>query len=205
MGADPIRPSVYFYDRQGDQIDAESVVEVVGDLEVREDGALSIGAEMLALSELTISTHGQGELVTGSVRVESDGPVGGVLRLDVPSVGMAGIGASLPVAAAMFPVRRQGNGINTGAAVRNLEPETMTLTCALMQNGRMLTETEIDLDAGGQVAHFIDELFKDADTSDFTGSVLCTAPPGGAFTGVALEMDADNRIFTTLPMVPVLR
>ncbi len=205
VGADPIRPSVYFYDRQGDQIDAESVVEVVGDLEVREDGALSIGAEMLALSELTISTHGQGELVTGSVRVESDGPVGGVLRLDVPSVGMAGIGASLPVAAAMFPVRRQGNGINTGAAVRNLEPETMTLTCALMQNGRMLTETEIDLDAGGQVAHFIDELFKDADTSDFTGSVLCTAPPGGAFTGVALEMDADNRIFTTLPMVPVLR
>ncbi|MDE2926881.1 MAG: leucine-rich repeat domain-containing protein [Acidobacteriota bacterium] len=205
VGADPIRPSVFFYDQQGAQIDAESVVEVMGDLEVREDGALSVATEMVALSELTISTHGQGELVTGSMRVESDGPLGGVLRFDVPSVGVAGIGASLPVAVAMFPVRSQENGINTGAAVRNLEPEAMTLTCALMQNGRMIAETEIDLDAGGQVARFINELFKDADTFDFAGSVLCTAPPGGSFTGVALEMDADNRIFTTLPMVPVLR
>ncbi len=205
VGADPLRPAVYFYDQEGAQIDAESVVEVTGDLEVREDGALSVGTEMVALSQLTISTHGQGDLVTGSVRVESDGPVGGVLRFDIPSVGVAGIGASLPVTAAMFPARRQDNGINTGAAIRNLESEAVTLTCALMQNGRILAETEIDLDAGGQVARFIDELFKDADTSDFTGSVLCTALPGGSFTGVALEMDADNRIFTTLPMVPVLR
>ena len=205
VGADPIRPAVYFYDRQGAQIAAESVVEVMGDLEVRDDGALSVGTEMVALSELTISTHGQGELVTGSVRVESDGPMGGVLRFDVPSVGVAGIGASPPVAAAVFPARRHENGINTGAAIRNLEAETMTLTCALMQNGRMLAETEIDLDAGGQVARFIDELFKEADISDFAGSVHCMAPAGGSFTGVALEMDAANRIFTTLPLVPVLR
>ena len=205
LGADPIRPAVYFYDQQGAQIAAESVVEVMGDLEVREDGALSVWREMAALSELTISTHGQGELVTGSVRVESEGPMGGVLRFDVPNVGVAGIGASPPVTAAIFPARRQENGINTGAAVRNLESEEMTLTCALMRNGRMLAETEIDLNAGGQVARFIDELFKDADTSDFAGSVHCTALSDGSFTGVALEMDADNRIFTTLPMVPVLR
>ena len=205
VGADPIRPAVYFYDRQGAQIAAESVVEVVGDLEVREDGALSVGTDMVALSELTISTHGRGESVTGSVRVVSDGPLGGVLRFDVSSVGVAGIGASPPVAAAVFPARRHENGINTGAAIRNLEPEAMTLTCALMQNGRMLAETEIDLDASGQVARFIDELFEDADTSEFAGSVLCTAPPGGSFAGVALEMDGDNRIFTTLPVVPLER
>ena len=205
LGSDPIRPAVYFYDQQGVPIAAESVVEVMGDLEVREDGALSVGTEMVALSELTISTHGQGEPVIGSVRVVSDGPLGGVLRFDVPSVGVAGIGASPTVAAAMFPVRRQENGINTGAAIRNLEAEGITLACALMQDGRMLTETEIELDAGGQVARFVDELFEEADTSEFAGSVLCTAPPGGSFAGVALEMDADNRIFTTLPVVPVER
>ena len=203
VGAEPMRPAVYFYDRDGSVIAAESVVDVVEDLEVREDGALSVRTEMAVLSELTISTHGRGELMTGSVRVVSDGPIGGVLRFDVPSVGVAGIGACPPVTAAMFPARRQENGINTGAAVRNLESEAMTLTCALMQNGRMLAETEIDLKAGGQVSRFIDELFKEANTSDFIGSVHCTAPPGGSFTGVALEMDADNRIFTTLPMVPV--
>ena len=41
------------------------------------------------------------------------------------------------------------------------------------------------------------------DTSDFVGSVRCTAPEGGLFTGVAVELDAGNRIFTTLPVVPV--
>ena len=48
--------------------------------------------------------------------------------------------------------------------------------------------------------------FIGADRSDFVGSVRCTVPPGEAmFTGVAVELDAGNRIFTTLPVVPVER
>lgn len=44
------------------------------------------------------------------------------------------------------------------------------------------------------------------DTSDFTGSVRCTALEGpGGFTGVGVEMDVTNGIFTTLPVVPVDR
>ena len=31
----------------------------------------------------------------------------------------------------------------------------------------------------------------------------CTAPDEGQFTGVAVELDAASRIFTTLPVVPV--
>ena len=46
-------------------------------------------------------------------------------------------------------------------------------------------------------------MFPRTDTSDFVGSVRCTAPEGGRFTGVAVELDAANRIFTTLPVVPV--
>ena len=38
----PIRPAVYFYDKEGDPIAAESVVDLTGDLEVQEDGALSV-------------------------------------------------------------------------------------------------------------------------------------------------------------------
>ena len=33
--------------------------------------------------------------------------------------------------------------------------------------------------------------------------VRCTVPDGGSFAGVAVELDAANRIFTTLPVVPV--
>ena len=68
----PIRPALYFYDKNGNLIDAESVVDVTGDLEVTEDGALSIQTEMEPLGELTISTHGRGEVVTGSVTVDAE-------------------------------------------------------------------------------------------------------------------------------------
>ena len=49
---------------------------------------------MEPLGELTISTRGQGELVSGSVKVVSDGPLGGLVRYGVPNIGVAGVGAS---------------------------------------------------------------------------------------------------------------
>ena len=103
VGTHPIRPALSFYDKGGNLIAAESVVEITGDLEVTEDGALSIQTAMEPLGELTISTHGQGELVSGSVRVISFGPIGGVLRFDLPDIGVAGVGASPPVRGRRLP------------------------------------------------------------------------------------------------------
>ena len=197
----PIRPALYFYDKSGHLIDAESVVDVTGDLEVTEDGALTVQTEMEPLGELTISTHGRGEVVTGSVTVASDGPIGGVLRFDLPGIGVAGVGASQPVRDAIFPARRQAGGISTAAAIHNPGEEALGVSCRLMKEGIVLEEVEIPLAANGQDARFIQEVFTLADTSDFVGSVRCTAP--GLFTGVAVELDAGNRIFTTLPVVPV--
>ena len=199
-GSDPIRPALTFYDSQGSRIAADSVVEVTGDLMVQEDGSLTVQTEMEPLGELTISTHGRGELMTGSVKAVASGPFGGVLRFNATTIGVAGVGAGRPVHDALFPVRRQADGINTGTAIRNLAPEALMMTCHLMQNGEVLESVEIPLGANGQKAQFIHEMFPDADTSDFTGSVRCTAHESRRFTGVALEMDAAERIFTTLPL-----
>ena len=57
----PSRPVLYFYDKEGQPIDPESVVDLTGDLEVTEDGALSIQTEMEPLGELTISPPTAGE------------------------------------------------------------------------------------------------------------------------------------------------
>ena len=84
VGTHPIRPALYFYDKEGHLIAAESVVDLTDDLEIQEDGSLSIQTEMEPLGELTISTHGQGELVSGSARVVAFGAIGGVLRFDLP-------------------------------------------------------------------------------------------------------------------------
>ena len=203
----PTRPALYFYDQEGHLIDPESVVDLTGDLEVTEDGALSIHSEMGPLEELTISTHGRGEVVTGSVTVISEGPIGGFLRFDLPGIGVAGVGASQPVRDALFPVRQEG-GLDTAAAIHNLTEFDLVVTCRLMKDGAVLEETQIPLAANGQESQYIEEMFTftGADVSDFVGSVRCTVPPGEAmFTGVAVELDAGNRIFTTLPVVPVQR
>ena len=199
----PSRPAIYFYDTEGDPIPAESVVDLTGDLEVTEDGGLTVWTEMEPLEALTISTHGRGEPVTGSVTVLSDGPIGGVVRYSVPEIGVAGVGPGQPTSDALFPVRRQAGGIRTAAALHNLEAEAMGVRCRLMSGGVALEEVEIHLEANGQASWFIEDAFTTTDTSDFGGSVRCTAPGNGRFTAVALEMDAANRIFTTLPVVPV--
>ena len=201
----PIRPAIYFYDRGGRLIDPESVVDVTVDLEVTEDGGLTVRTEMEPLGELTISTHGQGELVSGSVKVLSDGPLGGLVRYGVPEIGVAGVGASPPVRDALFPARRQAGGIRTAAALHNLGEEAVGVSCRLMSGGVALEEVEIPLEANGQTSWFIEDTFTTTDTSDFLGSVRCTAPGRGRFTAIAVEMDAAQRIFNTLSVVPVDR
>ena len=144
----PSRPVLYFYDQEGNLMDPASVVDLTGDLEVTGDGALSIRTEMEPLGELTISTHGRGELMGGSVKVVSEGPIGGVLRYALPGIGVTGVGASPPVRDALFPVRQEG-GLATAAAIRNLTESDLVVTCRLMKDGAVLEETQIPLAANG--------------------------------------------------------
>ena len=203
-GSDPIRPAIYFYDQEGDPIAAESMLDVPEDMEILGDGALRPRTAMEPLGELTISTHGRGNLRSGSITVVVAGSIGGVLRFDIPGLGVAGVGDSQPVRDAIFPVRRQEGGINTGVAIRNQGEATLLVRCQLMQAGAVLDEAVIPLAPRGQIARFIDEAFPGTDTADFSGSVRCAAPEPGRFSAMALELDAVNRIFTTLPVVPVM-
>ena len=208
LAATPIQPLVYFYGQDGELIDPESMVDIVGNLETTDFGALTLQSELPSLGEITISTNGMGGLVIGSVKViakDLDSPIGGVLRFDAPGIGVAGVGAGEPVRDAIIPVHRQMAGINTGAALRNLSESVLTLTCRLMMDGETIETQPVRLPANGQTAIFISELF-DHDTSEFAGSMRCTAPPGAQeFTGVAVELDAMNGIFTTLPVIPLSR
>ena len=201
----PVRPALYFYDTAGDPIAAESVVDITGDLTVQEDGALSVLTDMEPLGVLTISTHGQGELVSGSVKVVANGPIGGMLRFDLPGIGEAVVGASQPVRDVLFPVRRQEGGITTGVAIHNLEAEAMEVVCQLMREGVLRDAVSIPLEANGQTSWLLDQAFPAADTSDFAGSVHCDAPGRRRFSAVALEVDPGARVFITLPLFPVDR
>ena len=173
LAATPIQPLVYFYGKDGKLMEPGSMVDVTGNLETTSFGALTLQSELPSLGEVTISTNAMGDLVTGSVKVVTEGldsPIGGVLRFDAPGIGVAGVGASQAVRDAIIPVRRQTGGIDTGAALRNLSESDQTLTCRLMMGGETLEEKTVTLPANGQTAMFISELFEH-DTSDFTGSM----------------------------------
>lgn len=198
-----VAPVIYFYDQDGEIIAADSLVNGLSDgLEVAGDGALTVREEIPPLGERTIPTSGLGDGVIGSVRVVSDGPLGGVLRFDVPGAGIAGLGSSEAVAAAAFPVRRMADGINTGLALRNMEVVETIVACSLMRDGEKIAQAEIPLAGNGQDARFLHELFPEADTDDFEGSAHCQAAAGDRFIGVALELDLNHRVFTTMPAVP---
>ena len=181
-GSAPVRPAVYFHDTAGEPIAADSVVDVTDDLLVAEDGGLTVHAVIEPRGELTIATHGRGELVSGSVRVVTGSPVGGLARYRVPGVGVAAVGASPAVRDVLFPARRREGGINTGVAIHNLEEEALGVSCRLMSGGVALEEAAISLEANGQASWFIEDLFTAADTSDFLGAVRCSVPGSNGST-----------------------
>ena len=205
VGSRPVRPALYFYDTEGSPIGAESVVDIAGDLKVAEDGALTVRTGMEPLGELTVSTHGREALVTGSVKVVSEGLLGGMLRFRLPHVGEAVVKASTPVGDAIFPVRRRQGGINTGVAIHNLESREAQVDCDLLREGVLLDAVSIALAANGQISWSIDQAFTAADTTDFAGSVRCDAVGGARFSAIALEMNSGTRVFTTLPVMEVPR
>ena len=141
--------------------------------------------------------------MSGSVKVVSEGPIGGGLRFDLPDIGVAGVGAGQPVRDTLVPARNLAEEVRTAVAIHNLGAEAIEVRCRLMSGGVVLEEVPIPLEANGQTSGFIDEVFPATDTSDFLGSVRCTAPGEGRFTALAAEVDAVNRIFTTLPVVTV--
>ena len=194
------RPTVYFHDIEGNPIAPASVVELTSDLRITGDGGLVPRAQIAPLGVVAISTRGQGELLLGSVRAVSDGPLAGFLRVGLPGAGVGVVEANRPVRDAIFATRRREGGTNTRVAIHNLESTTAVVRCDLMRRETLLETADFLLLANGQMSPTIGELFPGAAAADFAGSVVrCVGT--GRFTATALESDPGTRTFTTVPAV----
>ena len=131
----PARPAIQFSDPGGDPIAPASLVDVTRDLRIIDDGRLAASTEMEPMGMLTISTRGEGPLVTGSVTVRSDGPIGGFLRHRVPEFGVAVMASGEPVRDALLPARSRAGGIRTAVALHNLGAQAMVVRCRLIRGG----------------------------------------------------------------------
>lgn len=80
--------------------------------------------------------------------------------------------------------------------------EAITLHLTLRDSSGAAVEggvAERNLGDNGHLAKFIDELFPEADTSDFTGTLTVTAE-GGTIAATAIELGNQPGQFTTLPV-----
>ncbi len=149
----------------------------------------------------TISTSGLGNLTSGSIQLRTQGEVGAAIRFRISGIGISGVGSALPAASLIAPARRQGS-LNTGVAIHNPSGEAVTVDLILsngagqeVANGQAVLE----LPARGQVARFIHELFPNANTANFQGSILVRARTG-VVAAVALELGSQPGEFTTSPV-----
>lgn len=188
---------IYFRDPEGNPLPVDlNGVDVAGEM----------GGSLAPAGVAALQTDGVGELSVGSVTVESDWPVDGVILFG-GIVGLAGVGQSIPLQKGFTtPVEtRQGRSaltVRTGIAVMNLNTGPTTLTILLRNHlGQELAQANKKIAKGGQLAVYIDELDWSAivDFSSFKGSVTVTAD--GSLAATAIQTRPGQ--FATLPVVPL--
>ena len=160
----PIRPAIYFYDTEGVPDCRRARWWRSASREVAEDRKPErIGRRWSAGGHHDFP---KGSWSSGSVKVVSDGPLGGLVRYG-PKIGVAGWEPARPVRDALFPPPPGGRNPHGGGAAQPVFAEAMGVSCRLMSAGVALEEVEIPLEANGQTSWFIEEAFTRADTSDF--------------------------------------
>ncbi len=157
------------------------------------------------LGRVVITTGGGSRLVSGSARVIADGSIAGVLRFNYPPLGLAVICASTTAAGFIIPViRNAGGNLSTGIAVASAG-SAVTLNFTLRGTAGDPVpggQATIRLSANGHVARFIQELFPQADTQEFQGTVTITAD-GGDITATGIEMGSKPGEMTTVPAAAI--
>lgn len=190
---------------------------VSGAIDLADDYGISLSIPLNGSSEsrfsilpqgvLTLSTGELGELAVGSALVRADGPLGGVVRFSIPGIGIAGVGAGEPASGLITPVRRAAAGINTGVALSNPEVHQVTLDLMLCdREGQQVPggwRTIEGFPARGHLARFIDELFPEAMTDAFEGTLIVKTDRG-QIVATALELGPEPGQFTTRPVTALL-
>ena len=196
-----VNGEVRFWDVDGNPTDGSTVLGAVRGMNALVSGT---SFRLEPLGTVTFSTSGVGELVLGSATIDSDLSVFGVIRFNIEGAGIAGVGFGTPASAAVAPARNQG-GVRTGLAVRNTSNTEIMVTLTLKDaSGQDVFNGVVErlLRVNARLAQFIDEIFPDANTTDFVGTISVRAE-NGTVVVIALEMGSEAGEFTTLPVSPI--
>ena len=168
-----------------------------------------VAVEVPPLGVVRITTDGAGDLIAGSITVDFDNPIGGVIRFTLDPFGTAGVLDSPLLRGFITPVRKNAE-INTAIAVFNPLDERVSIRMILrdpageqIQGGGRSTAIE----AFSHFAMFIDELLPsvpEALLEDFEGTLTVQATGlNDLITATALELGGEAGQFTALPVTPI--
>ena len=145
---------------------------------------------------MTFTTTGTNStLISGSAEVVTDGEIAGVIRFRSPDVGIAGVGSSQVASSVIAPVRRKG-ALSTGVAIRNTLQSELVVSLSLKQEDGVEIangSAQLMIPGQGHRASFLEELFPEADTQDFQGTI-CVRSSNGRLAVVAIEQSQSGRI-----------
>jgi hypothetical protein len=171
-----------FFDEEGNSL-AIAVNDLPPASEIPFDIAPSGGA--------VFQTDPQGLLAFGSAQaILTEGLIGGVLHFEYSGGARVGLGPSEPLSDLISLVRRDTvSGLNTQLAIGSTGSEVTLELKLRTANGDEVPEgtAQFQLPANGHLAGLINELFPQADTTDFQGTVTVTAV-GGEVSVSALQV-----------------
>ena len=204
-GGATVHPEIRFRSSDGLPLPPKDAVDITDDLEVDDDGILTVRDGIPPFEVLSIATHGSGDPVTGSVQVEPGGAVGGILRIGHPDWGHGAVGPVPTFTSAVLPVRHlegvEGTEVSTHIAIRNRESSPILVRCELRRRGALHGFQTIPLAAGAQAQWSLDSALAPS-TRDFAGTMRCDAVVSGTFSITAWETDSSRGSFVVLPAVP---
>ena len=193
--------SIQFTDDHGMPIDS-AILDPGGGAEVVPQGQAELGRFLVPpFGSVIVSTNGEGELLAGAVKVNSNINLGGTVRIEIPGIGLLGMGDAPPITGFVAPVRRSAGNFNAGIAVVNAENREVTLDLELLnqQGNSHSPPIEIEIAAGGHLLKFINELFPAADTASFEGTLVGRVDEG-SIAVVAVELGVRTGHLIALPV-----
>ena len=193
-----------FYDDAGDPM--PTPVSISGALETGFAGegipVDRVDFSIAPLGRVSIVTNG-GEPLVGSAIINSNGTLSGLVRFEIPGIGIAGVQSSPLMGGFVVPVRSE-NGIDTGVAFMNPSEEEVNLELSLLDSFGEPTGAEgsmVSVPPRGHLARFITDLFEGVE-APFVGSLLARVL-NGRIAAVAVELGSQPGEFTTLAVTPL--
>ncbi len=199
--------SIQFTDDQCMPVDPTILGSGEGSAELVSESPADPGRFLVPpLGSVVVSTNGEGDLLAGAVKVTSNINLGGTARIDLPGIGLLGMGDAPPITGFVAPVRRSAGQINAGIAVVNAEDHPVRLGLELrnQQGESHSPPIERQIPAGGHLSRFIDELFPAADTDAFEGTLVGRVDEGSIGV-VAVELGATTGHLISLPVVALAK